>query len=95
MTKDKLRELEDHSWRDNLRLDGIPEYENESWAETEYILKDMLSKTLGIRNIQIVRAHRLGNKSKLTCRTIFEKFSNFRMKERILEEAKKKKLKDI
>ena len=95
MTKDKLRELEDHSWRDNLRLDGIPEYKNESWAETEYILKDMLSKTLGIRNIQIVRAHRLGDKSKLTCRTIFEKFSDFKMKERILEEAKKKNFKDI
>ena len=45
MAKDKLREFEDHSWRDNLRLDGIAEYENESWAETEYILKDMLSKT--------------------------------------------------
>ena len=27
--KDKLRELEDRLWRDNLRLDGIAEYENE------------------------------------------------------------------
>ena len=27
--KDKLRKLEDRLWRDNLRLDGIAEYENE------------------------------------------------------------------
>ena len=36
---DKLRVLEDRSRRDNLRFDGIPEYKNEIWADTEDILK--------------------------------------------------------
>ena len=37
--KDKLRDLEDQSRRDNLRFDGVREYENESWNETEEVLK--------------------------------------------------------
>ena len=45
---DKLRVLEDRSWRDNLRFDGIPEYKNETWADTEDILKDTLREQLGI-----------------------------------------------
>ena len=38
-----LRILEDHSRRDNLRFDGIEEWEEESQADTEQNLKDTLS----------------------------------------------------
>ena len=34
-TNNKLRILEDRSRRDNLRFDGIEEWEEESWADTE------------------------------------------------------------
>ena len=78
-----------------MRLDGIAEYENESRTETEDILEDMLSKTSGIRNSQIERAHCEWYKNKSTCRTIIVKFSNFKMKERILQEAKKNKPRDV
>ena len=51
--KDKLRDLEDRSRRDNLRFDGVKEYENESWNDTEEILKDFLFEHLGLQNIKI------------------------------------------
>ena len=62
-------------------------------AETEdIVLKGKLSETVSIRNIPINSTIRLGDKNKSICRTIIAKFSHFKVKERILEEAKEKKL---
>ena len=63
--KDKLRDLEDRSRRDNLRFDEVKEYENKSWNDTEEILKDFLFEHLGLRNIKIERAHRTGEKKEI------------------------------
>ena len=94
-TKNKLRTLEDRSRRDKLIFDGIEEWEEESWADTEQNLKDTLSDILGIQNVKIERAHRVGDKKRSPCRTIVAKLSSFKMKERILAEAKKRKPKGI
>ena len=94
-TNNKLRILEDRSRRDDLRFDGIEEWEEESWADTEQNLKDTLSDILGIQNVKIERAHRVGDKKRSPCRTIVAKLSSFKMKERILAEAKKRKFKSI
>ena len=75
-----------------MRSDQIAEYKNESLPETEDILKGKLNETLSIRNIPINSTLGLGDKNKSICRTIVAKFSHFKVKERILEEAKKKKL---
>ena len=91
----KLRILEDRSRRDNLRFDGIEEWEEESWADTEQNLKDTLSDILGIQNVKIERAHRVGDKRRSPCRTIVAKLNGFKMKERIRAEAKKMKPKGI
>ena len=91
----KLRILEDRSRRDNLRFDGIEEWEEESRADTEQNLKDTLSEILGIQNVKIERAHRVGDKNRSPYRTIMAKLSSFKMKERILAEAKKRKPKGI
>ena len=40
--KNNLRDLLDRSRRDNLRFDGVKEYEIESWNDTEEVLKDFL-----------------------------------------------------
>ena len=50
-TNNKLRILEDRSRGDNLRFDDIEEWEEESWADIEQNLKDILSKIFGIQNI--------------------------------------------
>ena len=44
--KDKLRDLEDQSRRDNLCFDGARKHENESWNDTEEVLKDFLFENL-------------------------------------------------
>ena len=86
-------ELEYRSRLDNLRSDRIAEYKNESLAETEdIILNGKLSETLSIRNIPINSTLRLGDKNQSVCRTMVAKFSHFKVKERIVEEAKKKKI---
>ena len=92
---DKLRVLEDRSRRDNLRFDGIPEYKNETRADTEDILKDTLREQLGMNNIKIERPHRIGTNTQSTCRTIIAKFTSYKTKERILKEARNQKPKDI
>ena len=90
-SKDKLRILEDRSRRDNLRFDGIQEWRDESWADTEEILKDKIKETLGIENVELERAHRVGDKNQSSCRTIVAKLSKYKTKERILTQARKKK----
>ena len=63
--KDKLRDFEVPPRRDNLRFDGVREYENESQNAMEEILKDFLFEHLGLRNIKIESAHRTGEKKKM------------------------------
>ena len=56
--KEKVRNLEDRSRQDNLHIDGIPEYEEESWDDTEELVKDILREKLDVSKIHVERAHR-------------------------------------
>ena len=94
-SKDKLRMLEDSSRRDNLRFDGIEEWEDESWAHTEENLKLKIKETLGIENIEFERVHRVGDKNRSSCRTIVAKLSKYKTKEHILTKVRKKKPRGI
>ena len=85
MLKDKIRDLEDRSRRDNLRFDGVREYENESWNE---VLKDFLFENLGLQNIKIERAHRTGERKEDMSRTIVTKFSSYKTKKLILKSSR-------
>ena len=87
--REKIRNLEDRSRRDNLRFSGIEEYQQETWDDTEQVLKDFLDEHLGLRSIGIERAHRVGPKvdNSETPRTIIVKFSSFKAKELILKKA--------
>ena len=58
-------------------------------------LKSTLNDILGIQNVKVERAHRVDNKKRSPCRTIVAKLSSFKMKKRILAEAKKRKPKGI
>ena len=51
--REKLRNLEDRSRRDNLRFSGIEEYQQETWDDTQQVLKDFLDEHLGLRSIGI------------------------------------------
>ena len=94
-TNNKPRIFENRSKQDNLRFDGIEEWEEESWADTEQNLKDTLSEILGIQNMKIERAHPVGDKKESPYRRIVAKLSSFKIKERILTKAKKRKSKGV
>ena len=47
-TERKIVELEDRSRRNNLRIDGITEKENETWDECEQEVQSLIKDKLGI-----------------------------------------------
>eukprot|EP00111_Clytia_hemisphaerica_P001867 TCONS_00005243-protein len=56
--KNKMRTLEDRNRRNNLRVDGIKESDNETWDECEEKVKSLLKNVMGIQEeINIERAH--------------------------------------
>ena len=58
-----MRDLEGRSRRDNLRIDGLKEIDNETCEQTEEILQQMIHDVLELEGINIERAHKVGNKS--------------------------------
>ena len=95
--EDKLDELEDRSRRNNLRIHGIEEDDDETWEGTETKLKSLIKGNLGIKTVvHIERAHRSGNSfqngEKRTKRTVIAKFLNFKNKQMILDKYREKKL---
>ena len=92
----KIVELEDRSRRNNLRIDGITEKENETWDECEQEVQSLIKDKLGIaENIVIERAHRIKKKGNSENpgkpRTIVCCFLNYKNKTNILKNAKKLK----
>ena len=54
--RERLRDMEDRSRRDNLRIDGLKEVENEIWEQTNHSLKSMIQEKLEIEDVNIERA---------------------------------------
>nr|XP_047138981.1 repetitive organellar protein-like [Hydra vulgaris] len=54
--KNKLRQLEDRLRRNNLRIDGLPENDQETWDETEKKLLILFENKLNIRNMVIKKS---------------------------------------
>ena len=77
---EKMGDPEDRSRRDNLRLDGLKEIDNETWEQNEEILQQMIRNVLELEGINIERAHRVGNKSneRKAPTTIVAKFSSYK-----------------
>ncbi|XP_065683347.1 uncharacterized protein LOC124813964 [Hydra vulgaris] len=84
----KLREIEDRSRRNNLRIDGIKESEGESWNDNETKVKNIFENYLGLKDIKIERAHRTGHKDSLRPITIIIKLLDFKDKVNILKKGK-------
>ena len=68
-------------------VDGIPEYEEESWDNTE-LLKDVLHEKLCVNKIYLQIAHQDGAKEPSKDRTIVAKFSSYKGKQHVLNEAR-------
>ena len=90
----KLIDLEDRSRRNNLRIYGITETNDESWEKCEEHADQVFSQKLGLKNIRIQRAHRVkrkkGDKSKKP-RPIVCNLLSYKDKKLILKNANKLK----
>ena len=92
-----MRDLEDRSRRDNLKVDGLKEIENEIWGQIEGILQQIFRDVLKLEGINTEITHRDGNKSneRNAPRTIVAKFFSNKDKQAAPSVAKKLKGKDI
>ena len=69
LTERKIVDLEDQSRRNNLRIDGISEKENETWDECEQEVQSLIKDKLGVvENIVIERANRIKKKGTVIIR---------------------------
>ena len=80
--KDKLNDLENRSRRNNLKIDGIFEKENESRSQSENKLQEIIKDQPQFEwDIEIERAHRSGktmiDRASNKRKTIIAKFLNF------------------
>ena len=89
--RERLRDVEDRFRRDNLRIDGIAEVENETWEPAEQILQNLFNEKQQLENISVERAHGVGKKEKNNKRTIVLKLASFKYKLKIISEARKLK----
>jgi hypothetical protein len=91
----KLREMEDRSRRNNLRVDGLKECDNENWIESELKVQKLFEDTLGVKGVKIERAHRTGVRDPQKIRSIVIKLLDFKDKVAILKNASRLKGKNI
>ena len=85
----KVRDLEDRSRRNNLWFDGLQQAQGEDWHGSEAKIKKVIKEKLGIENVDIERAHRVGKEKRddpSQKRTIIAKFLNYKDKEKVLRE---------
>ena len=84
---DTIHYLENQSRRNNLRIDGVKERAEETWADTEQALRKVLETDLKmptdhVKAIAIERAHRTGGAQNADRdRTVVVKFTNFKERE--------------
>lgn len=90
---DKLEYLENQSRRNNIRIDGISEEENESWDTTAEKVKHVLTEKLGlVTEPDIERVHRIGwfvAGSRRRPRTIVCRLRDWRQKDLIIRSARR------
>lgn len=95
--EEKCDSLENHSRRNNIRIEGMPEETNETWSQTEEKVGILLAEQLGVQSVQIDRAHRTGPKShaRKPQRSVLVRLTHYKDKEVILNKAKEKRLQGI
>ena len=88
----RIDSLEDHSRRNNIRIEGIPEVVNENWEQsTDKVVKLLRDNLKLTQKIEIERAHRVGPTRQDKPRPIIAKLLRFQDKQLILKNSKQLK----
>ena len=69
-------------------IDGIPESENENWAESEKKVREIFDEKLKLTNMEFERVHRTGKSTGVRARPIVARFLRYKDKVRVMEKAK-------
>lgn len=81
--------------RDNLRIDGIKDGQNETWVDMERLCLEVFQTKLGLSGIRNERAcHTGARRSTRPCTTVV-KFMSFKDCQLVFTRAKERKLPDI
>lgn len=97
----KMEYLENQSRRNNIRVNGIPESDNETWEDAEVKVKRAIKDNLGIE-VDIERAHRVerrktksGQANQSHPRTIVCRLRDWKQREQVLRKARREKPADV
>ena len=88
MLRDKLRDMEDRTRRNNLRIDGIENEKEDTSDVTERKVLSMLTRNLTLQNIRIERADRIGLHKNGKKTTVIVKLLDYKVKVEILKNSK-------
>ena len=97
--EEQMEYLENQSRRNNVRIDGIPEEDNETWETNETKVKQVLKDELNLANApDVKRAHRVSKSSRRPAsaqssanrpRTIVCRLRDWKVRETILKSARR------
>lgn len=85
----KLDYHENQSRRNNIRFDGVPESDRETWMDTENKIQEILKTKFDfLEPPEIERAHRVGSPKSNTPRPIVVKFNKYKDRHTVLRNGK-------
>lgn len=86
----KLDDLENRGRRSNLVFFGVPDVTvKETWETSEKLVSNVCRDVLGLKDISIERAHRIGAYKNGKTRPIVACFSSWKMRESVMHNATK------
>lgn len=90
--KIKQAQIEDHSRRKNIRIEGIQESKQETWEQTQFKVQKLIDDKLELENVKVDFAHRIKKKTERNGpRTIIARLAHDTDKEKTMKRSWKLK----
>lgn len=90
--EDRCDYLEDYSRRNNVHITGMEESpENETWEQTAEKVQKLLADKMQLQNLQLERAHRVGQRTEQRTRPVVARFLRYGDRELVMRNAMKLK----
>lgn len=88
--EDRMNYQEDYSRRNNIRISGVQELNSEqTWEQTAAVVTSLLQDKLQLPDLELERAHRVGQHRDGRPRPIVARFSRFCDREAVMRSARK------
>ena len=87
--QDRCNYQEDYSRRNNVRIAGLQELQAETWEQTIVEISKLLEEKLQLPNIEMERAHRIGQRRDNQPRQVIARFARYSDREAVIRNAAK------